>query len=294
MPLTVNGERVEDEVIEREVQSLRRHFEQMTPEQREAQGLDPVEMEKRWWDWARENVIERTLLRQEAQKDTEPIPAEAVEKALEKIKQRHGGEDRFQLTHASGEAIRDDIETRIRLDRLIGKITQKVGVPKNKEIAEFYRKNKDRFRLPEMVRAAHIVKHVNEQTDEETARAAIETVEEELRQGAKFEELTDKYSDCPGNGGDLGYFPRGEMVEEFDEVVFALDVGEVSPIFRTVFGFHIAKVLDKKAAAVRTLAEASDEIKQEIRRLKETRAIEDYVDRLKAGAEIHDLVSAPG
>jgi parvulin-like peptidyl-prolyl isomerase len=292
MALLVNGESVDDAVIESEAESLRNRFRQLTPEQRTAYGLDAAGMEKRAREWSRENVIERTLLRQEALKDSEPIPSEVIDQALEELKKRHGGADKFSLTHGDDTELRQDLEARVRLDRLIGKINEKVSAPKRKEIAEHYRKHREQFRVPETIRAAHIVKHVNENRDEPTARAEIEAVMEELRAGASFEQLADKHSDCAGNGGDLGYIPRGQMVEEFDDVVFEMEVGAVSPVFRTAFGFHIAKLLDRQPPRVKPLPEVEEEIHAELLRQKHTRALENFVDRLRAKAEVREVSAA--
>ena len=292
MPLLVNGETVDDAVIEWEAESLRNRFRQLTPEQREAYGLDPAAMEKRAREWSRENVIERTLLRQESFKDSEPVPEEALDQALAELKKRHGGEDKFSLTHTDDGELRRDLEARVRLDRLIGKVSAKVSAPKRKEIAEYYRKHREQFRVPETIHAAHIVKHVNESRDEQTAKAEIEAVEAELRAGSGFEATADKHSDCAGNGGDLGYFPRGQMVDEFDEVVFAMEMDAVSPVFRTPFGFHIAKLIDKQPPRVKALPEVEEEILAELKRQKQTRALENFVDRLRAKAEIRDVPAA--
>ena len=291
MPLVINGERIEDDEIAREAQSLQRSFEQMPPEARETRGLDAAQFERNLWDWSKENVIERVLLRQEADKDTEPVPPEEIDAVLEQIKKRHGGSQQFSLSRDEGE-IRQDIETRVRLDRLIGKVAKNVKPPRNKEVADYYRKNKNDFALPEQVRAAHIVKNVDDKTDEATAREAIRKAEEEIERGVPFEEVADRHSDCPGNGGDLGYFARGQMVDEFDEVVFNMEPGSSSAVFRTPFGFHIAKLHDKKPAHMRNLQEAGDDIKEELLRRKRTKAVEDFVDRLKARADIQEIVAA--
>ena len=289
MALLVNGEPVDDAVIEWETESLRNRFRQLTPEQRTAYGMDAAGMEQRAREWSRENVIERTLLRQEALKDTEPIPDAEIDRALEELKKRHGGADKFSLTHADDNQLRQDLQARVRLERLIGKINAKVSAPKRKEIAEHYRKHREQFRAPETVRAAHIVKHVNEDRDEQTARAEIEAAAAELRAGTSFEELADKHSDCAGNGGDLGYFPRGQMVEEFDDAVFEMELGAVSPVFRTSFGFHIARLLDRKPARVKPLPEVEEEVAAELLRQKQSRALETFVDRLRAKAEVQDV-----
>ena len=82
------------------------------------------------------------------------------------------------------------------------------------------------------------------------------------------------------------------MVDEFDEVVFNMEPGSSSAVFRTPFGFHIAKLHDKKPAHMRNLQEAGDDIKEELLRRKRTKAVEDFVDRLKARADIQEIVAA--
>ncbi len=289
MALLVNGELIEAGVIEREAVSMRRRMQNVPPEQIEARRIDPAVLEKHCLDWSRDNVIERTLLRQEALKDTAPIPPEAIEKALEERKQLEGVEYPFAHFYSDDDPRHNSIETRVRLDRLFSRITAKVARPKNKEIAEFYRKNKAQFWMPEMIRAAHIVKNVDEKTDEAAALAAMEKVHRQLGNGATFEELADQHSDCPGNGGDLGYFARGQMVEEFDEVVFALGPGDTSPIFRTAFGFHIAKVIDRREPALVSLSDAQGTIQRKLLQDKQVRAIETYVDQLRDKADIQGI-----
>ncbi|MCP5109272.1 MAG: peptidylprolyl isomerase, partial [bacterium] len=102
-------------------------------------------------------------------------------------------------------------------------------------------------------------------------------------------ELADSISDCPGGGGDLGYFPRGDMVPEFDEVVFAMEPGQTSGIFRTVFGFHIARVYDRKPEGVRRLEEVRDQISASLLKKKQDRALENFLDRLRAKADIRKV-----
>lgn len=64
-----------------------------------------------------------------------------------------------------------------------------------------------------------------------------------LKEGHSFESLANKFSKCPSgrNGGDLGEFERGRMVEAFDSAAFALEVDEISPPVRTRFGYHLIK-----------------------------------------------------
>ncbi len=84
--------------------------------------------------------------------------------------------------------------------------------------------------------------------DEEDLRTFLADLAAVTRDGEDFAELAKTYSQGPSapNGGDLGWFGRGQMVEEFDNAVFALDVGEVSEPVRTQFGYHIIKVEDRR------------------------------------------------
>ncbi len=259
----------------------------MSNQERARYGLETADMERTALEWSRENVIERTLLRQEAERDTDLVANDDVEGALAELKDR-GKDGKIAAEPFDEDVARREILTRIRLDRLLGKITSRVSAPKNKEIADHYRKNKERFREPETVQAAHIVKNVGDGVTAEEASEAMALIWRELQTGARFETLADRHSDCPGNGGDLGRFPRGEMVEEFDRVVFSLEAGTVSSVFQTVFGFHIAKVYQRFPEHMKTLAEAREEIREQLRKDKETRAVERFVDALRTKADIRE------
>lgn len=89
------------------------------------------------------------------------------------------------------------------------------------------------------VKASHILV-----SDESEAKALKSQIDE----GANFEELAKKYSKCPSgsNGGDLGYFRRGQMVKEFEDAAFDTEINKVSDPIKTQFGYHLIKVYDKK------------------------------------------------
>ena len=263
MPILVNGETIEDSVVRDEMAAIRPRYE-------EAMGdMDPIAREIQLKEWSRDTVIERVLLRQEAMKDATLVSPEDV-----------SPED----AGAEGAEPEVDIETRVQ--RLLEKVASKAQKPRHKDIGDYYRKNKERFMMPEMIHAAHIVKNVDENTTEEQALAAITEAKAELDAGADFRELADRHSDCAGNGGDLGYFSRGEMVEEFENVAFALEPNQTSDIFRTVFGFHILRVLDRKAAGAADLTEVSGHIENALMEEKRQRILEEYLDDLRAKADV--------
>ena len=140
--------------------------------------------------------------------------------------------------------------------------------PTRKEVDFYYKTHRSSFLAPERVHVLHIVKNVYSDSDRPNARFFLEQAEHDLRGGMRFSEAADRYSDCVGNGGDLGWFTRDVMVDEFEEVVFNLQPGQVSPIFETRFGLHIALLLEKRPAGIRPLCEVYDEIADTLHQAK--------------------------
>jgi hypothetical protein len=278
----VNGERIEDQTIREEARSIRPKLEEAMA------GEDPRAIESRVKQWARENVIERVLLQQAAWADPEPVPPDEIERLVAEIRPENGG----CIAPGTEGQVRQEIELRYRIDRAFNRACAGLSEPRNKDISDYYRKNRDQFQSTETIHAAHIVKNVDDNQDEATARAGIEAVLAELTApGADFAEVADRLSDCPGRGGDLGWFPMGQMVDEFDAVVFRMQPGEQSGIFRTPFGFHIAKVLDRKPAGPLPLEDVKGQIAETLLQEKRQKRIEAFLDKLMSSAKVEDIAS---
>ncbi|MFN0104305.1 MAG: peptidylprolyl isomerase [Bryobacteraceae bacterium] len=284
MGLQINGEYVDDAIIRQEAASMRPRYEEMT------QDMDPIQREVQLRDWARENVIERVLLRQSAMADGEPVAAEELDERLTSMFPPAGDLENCEAgTTRAGvdkDAARRDIEAQIRIERLIRKVGEKAPKPKHKEVVEFYKKNRDEFKTPPMLHASHIVKNVDEGADEDAALEAIRLAEAELKSGKPFAEVADQFSDCAGQGGSLGWFPMGEMVEEFEAVLVPMEPGQVSEVFRSTFGWHIATLHEKRPEGVRPLDDVKGQIEAALARERQEKALEDYVDALRAKAEV--------
>jgi parvulin-like peptidyl-prolyl isomerase len=172
----------------------------------------------------------------------------------------------------------------VELEAMILGIRATVPVPKQKEVAALYAKGRDGFWAPEMIHAAHVVSNVDETHLEADALLKIERAAAELARGVPFAVVADAHSDCPGQGGDLGWFPRGHMVPEFEAVVFELSVGQTSPVFRSPFGFHIARVMGKRPEGIPALADVREHLEEQILKIKQQQALEAFVDQLRAVA----------
>ena len=296
MGLLINGEFVDDAVIRDEVASIRsRYMEAVT-------GMDPVAAEMQLWDWSKENVIERTLLRQTAEAEPEPIPETEVEEAMTAVLPPPGGPENCEpgVTRAGADrdGLRKEVEIRLRIDRLIAKLNSKVSAPRHKDLVERYKKNRDALVRPAMAHASHIVRNVRsgeegagESSDE--ALAAMQQAEKQLEAGTPFAEVADQHSSCAGSGGSLGWFPMGEMVDEFDEVLFALKPGERSKIFRSQFGYHIALLHEQRKEGPIPFDEVKSHLEEEILKEKRDKALGDYLDRLRAKADIKSAEAPP-
>jgi len=284
MALTVNGHKIEDLEIQQEAERLRpdyeRVFAEMPTEEREAQLLE----------WSKENVVERVLINQQAQKMGKPVPAPQLEAALAKVKEQLQSQrpETAALDVEQQAKIKKDIELQIKVERLLNEVCKDISGPSKEDVLNFYNENKEQLKTAEQIRVSHIVKHMSWQTDQAAAHDIIAKALNELKQGAIFEMVAAKYSDCPDNGGDLGFITRGQMVEEFDDVVFNMDVGEISDIFRTRFGFHIARVYDRKPALVPPLEEVKDRIVNELKEKMRRQTIENFIDGLKSKAKIEE------
>ena len=232
-------------------------------------------------------AVDWTLLQQHASSDPRPLDQTHVDAELEKRKQQ--GKLRAAFDDS---ALRREVETQMRVQRVISEVTASAAKPAEDEVLQFYEKNRENFRSVPQVHAAHIVKHVNEAQTESQARAAIEAALADLDSGVSFAEAVERHSDCKGNGGDLGTFQRGVMVEEFEAVVFAMKAGERSGIFRTPFGFHIAEVAENRSGCPASYEDVKPDIERVMTSMSQQEALSGFVKKLRASGAIHRTQAA--
>lgn len=149
-------------------------------------------------------------------------------------------------------------------------------------VEDYYRSHADEFRTQPMRSAWHILISVPKDAsakDREAARKKVESILEELQhQGTPLSDLAARYSDCPSsrNGGFLGYFAAGRMVEAFEKALHDLEKDEISPVVETTYGFHIIKAGQTVAARWQSF----DEVKGEIVRKLSDQSIQSRLERI--------------
>lgn len=188
--------------------------------------------------------------------------------------------------------LREEIGDSIRINKLITKEAGGSLKPSDKEISEFYTKNKQMFLKPESVHARHILVASDSKDDEKTKaqkQARAEAIRKRVAAGEDFAKAAAQESDCPSKekGGDLGTFNRGQMVKAFEDAAFSQAPKAVGPVVKTDFGFHIIQALEHNAAeTVKLDAEMKKKISSYMERQKQEEAFGKMMKRLKSGANI--------
>jgi len=194
----------------------------------------------------------------------------------------------------------DSVKSLVRHAMVIDKFVRTEIVPKvavtPEDESKFYNENRERMKRPETVRASHILLRAGASSSAEerqTQKTKSEDLLGRVRKGEDFASLAKENSQDTGsapNGGDLGYFPRGRMVPQFDEAVWALKVGEISPVVETPFGYHIIKVTDKKPEGFTPLDEVRPQIKEYLSVMKTQEQMKVMAQSMRASAKIEELL----
>jgi peptidyl-prolyl cis-trans isomerase C len=282
--VTVNGEPLDPDAIEREhLALLARYSRQFSQEQLQTQR------EKIAAD-ARQNAIEKLLLSQASRRVIGRIPNRELKAELAALVKQHGGEQRFYArigrSPADEAGVKTIIEQQIQYNRFLQQLCREVAPPTDEESRAWYESNKQQFLVPESVRAAHIVMQPGPDRPLAAVLGELARVREQLLQGADFALMARRHSQCADNGGDLGWFTRGQMVPEFEAAVFALEPGQISHVFRTEFGFHIAKLLDRRPAHHAGWDQVKSQIADHLFTEKKNARISEVVDTLRREADI--------
>jgi peptidyl-prolyl cis-trans isomerase C len=242
-----------------------------------------------------DRLIDEELLFQESGKRHMAAGVDAVDAEIAQARRQFPTPEAFAealgKNRLTEEGLRALIARNLSIQNLVEKGIGATVIVSDAEIHEFYTANAESFAIPEQVRARHILVQFGETDDEaarEAKRAKAEALLAQLKGGASFEELARANSECPSaaEGGDLGFFERGQMVPEFDAAVWALKPGETSGVVETEYGYHIVRLEEKKPAGMVPESDAAAQIAEYLRARKTEAAVEALVKELRATAKI--------
>lgn len=136
------------------------------------------------------------------------------------------------------------------------------------DVQRHYEDNQQQFSTPEQVRASHILLKTEGKDDAAVRKQAEEILAKVKAPGADFAKIANQYTEeeiGKTRGGDLEFFGRGRMAKEFEDASFALQPGQISPVVKSPFGYHVIKVTDRKPPVTRPLDEVSTQIQEQIK-----------------------------
>jgi len=222
-----------------------------------------------------------------------------------------GDEEAFNEDLASSDITLDQLKANYKESMLMQKVyeqvTAAVSEPTDEEIAAYYEQNKDNYYIEETRTARHIlIAPDGEETNETTsttgsnesstttteltdadwadALATAEKVRDLLRAGGDWAQLAAEYSDDSGtadSGGELGVVEKGEMIQEFEDALFSLELNEISQPVKTAFGYHIIQVTTIDEARQETLEEVTEDIRSTLLSQKQKAAWTQWIAESK-------------
>lgn len=241
-----------------------------------------------------EQLIAKKLLLEQVKLQGVTVTAEEIDEAITNITlNAQLTEEEFEEKLAEQgltlEKLRELVEEQLSINKVIEQNALADIQVTEEQLEAYYEEQKEAM---QEVRASHILicytgtlRCEQERTKEEAVALATDIIAQ-LKVGAAFSELVQEYSDDPSaalNAGDLGWFKKGQMVQEFEDAAFAMNVGELAeePV-ETVFGYHIIQVTEKKESYV----DFKDDILQILTLEKQREAVDAYLEALQENATI--------
>ncbi|OGV36946.1 MAG: hypothetical protein A2020_16300 [Lentisphaerae bacterium GWF2_45_14] len=228
------------------------------------------------------------LVEKEFDKMLASAPKEQIEAFTEQLKAQNMTMTDYKKKMSADKKAQEGIAVQKWVEE---NIISKIKVDE-KEAKKFYEENKDKYNEPEQIKASHILIRPADDKPESkvAARKKAEEILAKITGNDKlFEELAAEESACPSGKrakGDLGYFPKGGMVKEFEDAAFALEPGKISGIVETQYGYHIIKVTDKKVARAIPFEEAKATIEQQIKSAKIQEAVNAAIEKEKEALKV--------
>lgn len=285
MALIINGEEIDDEVVESEFRNVKGHYERTLQ-------VACCERDNEFRGYAKDNIISRVLLNQEAAKRVPQVDDDAITARLNKLIEEAGGETQFYMRigmpYKDEKVVRENVAGGVRLDQMLAQVYGTEPEPTEAEMRAFYEKNLSSYMTEEMVHAAHITKSLQGASSRQEVFAAMRAIRQELLAGEDFMKLAEQHRADVQQQIDLGWFKRGDFMEEFETIAFSMGIKEISPVFTTQLGFHICTVLDRKPSEPIAFEIVKDAVRQRmIEEYKDTK-FNELIEELKKNSDIKD------
>jgi parvulin-like peptidyl-prolyl isomerase len=286
MALIVNGENIGDDILEEEFDAIKDHYQRLGE-------VVCCDRDVEFRGFARENVLNRTLLRQESERRHGPPTDAEIDEMLDRLKAEHGGEEEFYKNTGYRASDNGRIRQRIGMSIAVDKVLEaEVGPdtdPTEEDLRGFYQENIAQYLTEEEVHVLQIMKEPKSHPDAKRCYKELREARERLLDGADFLETSAAVSDKADEATDLGWMKMGEAMPEIETIVFSLRTGEISPIVATHFGFHLFKVAGRKDPEPLPFEPMRDQIHQQYLTKRRETAINGVVEKLLATSTVEEI-----
>ncbi len=289
MAFIINGEEIGEMTIEEEFDAIKEHHERLGE-------VVCCDRDDEFRGYAVENVINRTLLRQASVERFGKPTAEEIDKTIVQLKQQHGGEEQFYENVGISPDQTDEIHAKVAVTMSVDKILEDhLGPepePTDAKLRKFYKEHQADYMTEEEVQAWHI--YLEPQGPEEANEfyAKLREVRQELLDGADFEQKA-KEMCREDHHMDLGFFKRGGLMQEVEIITFSMNVGEISPVVATHFGYHIFKLMDRKEPKPIPFKDVKEQVAERFLTEHRESKINELLEELKAKATIEEIEPEP-
>lgn len=285
MAYLINGEKIDDSVIADEFESIKDHYQSMGE-------VVCCDRDEEFWQYARDNVINRTVLEQESNARFGVIPDEEVDARFEQLKAEHGGEQNFYdntgFNKGDQEVIWNKLKSSMTVDRLLEAEIGEIPEPTEEERKAYYDANIENYLSQEEIRVSQIFIEPSSHDAAREAYTALREVREQLLDGKDFDEAAREHGSDEDRDIDLGFMKQGETMPEVEAITFSMRIGEISPIVATHYGFHLFKLTDRKEPAPIPVEEVEG-ITEQIVLERRNEAVEAVITDLKEKGSVEEV-----
>jgi parvulin-like peptidyl-prolyl isomerase len=184
--------------------------------------------------------------------------------------------------------VRENVANGVRLDTLLGQVYAPEPVPTDAEVRAYYDGHLNEFMTEEMIDVSHITKGMEGAKSRAEVYTKMRELRDQLVKGADFAKLAEEQRGNEQQQIDLGWFKRGEFMEEFETIAFSMNDGEISPVFTTQLGYHICKLNGRKPSAPAPFDDIKDFVRARMSETYRDGKFNAFIEELKVEAKIED------
>lgn len=289
MAFLINGEKVSDEVIEEEFESIKEHYIN-------AGEVVCCDRDEEFMNYARENVVNRVLLEQASIARFGEVSDAEVDAKFKQIIAEHGGENEFYdntgFNRGDEFMLRRKVKSSLMVDRYLEAELGEHTDPTDAEIQAFYEENIDKYMTGVEVEVSQLF---IEPSSHESAKETYEDMyqaRKEMLQGADFLELGARLSGLEQEEMNMGYVGQGQNMPEIEAQIFSMEPGEISPILATPFGFHMFKVTGRRDPRPIPAEEIPD-LEEAFLKERHDNAVNEVIARLRQEGTVEETAEQP-